>query len=106
MIDVGIICKNIEQVKNIAGYISDYTHQRPIFQRKEIIAFYFPLLIIDIMTISQVRGRKFHLTFYEKNISEEEICEIIAPCSPYARPRPLEDILWEVKNENLSCGSM
>lgn len=97
MIDVGIFCKNIEQVQDVAGYIYDYTHQRPLFQRKGMTVFCFPLLTIDIITISQARGHRFHLTFYEKDISEEEIYEIIAPCSPQARPRPLEDILWEVK---------
>lgn len=90
MINVGIFCKDTEQVKDVAGYIYDYTHQQPIFQMKGIMTFWLPLLTIDIMTISRARGHRFHLTFYEKDISEEEIWKI-AICSPFAKPRPLED---------------
>ncbi len=96
MINVGIFCKDTEQVEDVAECIYDYTHQRPILQMKGMTTFCFPLLTIDIITISQARGHRFHLTFYEKDISEEEMWKITI-CSPYARPRPLEDILWEVK---------
>ena len=96
MIRVGIICKDITQVEEITNLIYNYTHMPPYHRMRGLTEWIFPLLSIEIMLASHSRGQRFDIAFYDEQLDEDIVNNIIWPCCNVlgCRPQPLKTFLW------------
>ena len=96
MLLLGIICKDGAQVKEIAEMLYEYTHMKPHHKNQAAVEWQLPLLTIQVLTIGHSLGCRFDMAFYDEEIDEQDVKEIIYPCCYYfgaGKPRPLKEFL-------------
>lgn len=92
---IGIICTDDNQVQEIANLISNKVSLTPQYRMKGCIEFIFDVLILTILTVSRVRGYRFDMCFYDKDIDSTLFQEIILPnCRGCAKP--LQELIWRL----------
>lgn len=67
---------------------------QPYHRMRGMTEWIFPLLSIEIIPSSVSRGRKFDIAFYDEEIEDQIVQEVIRPCCNGSRPRPLKEFLW------------
>lgn len=74
-----------------------YTHMKPHHKSHVAVEWAFPLLIVEVLTYSHSLGCRFDIAFYDEEIDEQTVKEVIYPCCNYlgaGEPRPLKEFLW------------
>lgn len=91
---VGIFVYNEEQFNKICSLITNYIHCPPYNKLKGMAWFKLPLLEIAILIgSSHARGYKFDVLYYDEQIDETLLYEVLYPCCPCGKPQPLERLL-------------
>lgn len=67
---------------------------RPYHRMHGLTEWIFPLLSIEVMSPCASLGRRFDLAFYDEEIDDQIVQEVIWLCCNSSRPRPLKEFLW------------
>lgn len=98
MIKIGIFACNTNQVDALCEIIEDYVHCPPYRKLKGMVLFRLPLIEITILIgNSNARGYKYDILYYDTQIDDTLLHEILYPCCPYGRPLPLRVFLDKLK---------
>lgn len=95
MFQIGVFCKDDEQVTEIANLISNKLSISPNHCMRGLVEFYSDMLRLVIIACSRSRGQRFDVGFYDKSIEKDIVEMIILPqCRGCARN--IEELKWRL----------
>ncbi len=95
MFQIGVFCKDDEQVTEIANLISNKLSISPNHCMRGLVEFYSNMLRLVIITCSRTRGYRFDVGFYDKSI-ENDIVEMVILPQCYGCARNIEELKWRL----------
>lgn len=97
MIEIGLFVNSVQAINTLVNILKDKIGISPSRSFKAgYVEYFLPLLHITITLIEHSRGYKYDLVYYdEENIPNEKI-DMLYPCCPYSRPRPLKHFYYNL----------
>lgn len=99
MIKVGIVVATTKRLEALYELIYEYCGELPTYYSKNYIEWWnSPLFSIEIILATSARGRRYDLLYYDENINEEIVNEVLYPCCNLSnsRPTPLSRLLMRL----------